>query len=103
MPISNIPDLDEPVFAEPWQAQVFALTIALHRGGAFTWSEWAAALGDRLRTADGEDHHAAWLNALERLLIDKRLADAASLAALKVAWSDAYRRTPHGSAVALET
>jgi len=101
MTISNIPDLDEAVFAEPWQAQVFALTIALHRGGAFTWTEWSATLGDRVKQADGEAYYAAWLNALEGLLVDKGLADGETLDVLKAAWADAYRHTPHGMAVEL--
>jgi nitrile hydratase accessory protein len=101
MPISNFPDLDEPTFAEPWQARVFALTIALHQGGAFTWGEWAAALGRRVKEAEGEAYHAAWLNALEGLLAAKGLADTEVLGALKSAWADAYRRTPHGRPVEL--
>ncbi len=32
----------EPVFAEPWHAQVFAVTVALNEAGRFAWSEWAA-------------------------------------------------------------
>ena len=101
MPISNILDLDEPVFAEPWQAQLFALTIALHQDGAFTWTEWSAALGARLRQDDGEAYFAAWLTALETLLADKGLAEGVALGALKAAWADAYRHTPHGMAVEL--
>ena len=37
-------DDDGPVFAEPWQAQAFALTVKLSETGHFTWKEWAAAL-----------------------------------------------------------
>ena len=32
-----------PVFAEPWQAQAFALAVRLSAQGHFTWKEWAAA------------------------------------------------------------
>lgn len=32
------------VFAEPWQAHAFAMTLQLHEKGVFTWPEWAAAL-----------------------------------------------------------
>jgi len=39
-------DEDGPVFAEPWQAQAFALALQLHEQGAFTWTEWAAALSE---------------------------------------------------------
>src|SRR6516165_2945133 len=38
-----------PVFAEPWEAQAFALTVKLSEQGHFTWSEWARALGDGQR------------------------------------------------------
>ena len=102
MPISTAPDLDEPVFAEPWQAQAFALTIALHQRGVFTWSEWASALEERLNAAEGEAYYAAWLNALERLLAAKGLADRDALGALKIAWADAYRHAPHGTPVELK-
>ena len=44
-----------PVFAEPWQAQAFALVVRLHAEGAFTWTEWAAALSDALAGVPGDD------------------------------------------------
>ena len=40
-----------PVFAEPWQAQVFALAVQLSAAGHFTWTEWATALGAQLQAA----------------------------------------------------
>jgi len=43
------------VFAEPWQAQAFALTLKLHENGAFTWTEWAEALSAELATDPGDD------------------------------------------------
>ena len=42
---------DQPVFAEPWQAQAFALAVTLSKLGHFTWKEWAAALAEELRLA----------------------------------------------------
>ena len=39
-------DDDGPVFREPWEAQAFALAVALHERGVFTWPEWAQALGN---------------------------------------------------------
>ena len=30
-------DAEEPVFAEPWQAQAFALAVKLSEQGHFTW------------------------------------------------------------------
>src|SRR4029077_20102148 len=42
-------DEGEPVFAEPWQAQAFALAVKLSEQGDFTWQEWAAALTSELK------------------------------------------------------
>jgi nitrile hydratase accessory protein len=101
-------DESGPVFAEPWQAQAFALTIRLHEAGCFTWPEWADALGAVLREAnargepdDGSHYYDHWLIALERLVATKHLLDAAALAGRKAAWADAYRTTPHGQPVVL--
>lgn len=98
-------DAEGPVFAEPWQAQAFALTLQLHEQGAFTWTEWAQALSARLQAAgaddDGARYYDHWLAALEDLAQAKRLADAAALAERKDAWAAAYARTPHGRPVEL--
>jgi nitrile hydratase accessory protein len=113
----NIADLpriprDEggPVFAEPWQAQAFALAVKLSEQGHFTWKEWAATLAAELRAAedrgepdDGTHYYEHWLAALERLVADKHLADSAALLERKEAWADAYRHTPHGQPVILRT
>ena len=42
---------DEPVFREPWEAHAFAMTLALHQRGLFTWPEWAAALSAQIAKA----------------------------------------------------
>jgi len=94
-----------PVFAEPWQAQAFALAVRLSEQGYFTWKEWAAALADELKASppdDGSHYYEHWLKALERLVASKGLADPAAMAARKEAWADAYRRTPHGKPVELK-
>jgi nitrile hydratase accessory protein len=101
-------DANGPVFAEPWQAQAFALAIKLSEQGHFTWKEWAAALANELKTAtsrgepdDGSHYYDHWLAALERLATVKSLVDSAALATRKEAWADAYRTTPHGVPVKL--
>jgi len=103
-------DESGPVFAEPWQATAFALAVRLSAEGHFTWKEWAATLADELKLAaergepDGGSHYYHyWLAALERLVVEKRLSDAASLLARKEAWADAYRHTPHGKPIELES
>ena len=99
-----------PVFAEPWQAQAFALAVRLSEQGHFTWKEWAAALGAELKAAaargepdDGTYYYHHWLAALERLVAEKGLASPAALRARKNAWAEAYRATPHGQPVELNT
>ena len=97
-----------PVFAEPWQAQAFALAVKLSEQGHFTWKEWAAALAHELQAAanrgepdDGSRYYEHWLAALERLVTAKGLADPTALVARKEAWTEAYRNTPHGRPVEL--
>jgi len=97
-----------PVFAEPWQAQAFAIAVKLSEQGHFTWKEWAAALAEELKAAadrgepdDGTHYYEHWMAILERLVTAKGLSDAAALAARKEAWADAYRHTPHGKPIVL--
>ena len=97
-------DAGGPVFAEPWQAQAFALAVRLNAEGVFAWSEWAAALARQLAADpddDGSRYYHHWVAALEALVADHGLLTAPDLAARKAAWADAYRRTPHGTPVAL--
>jgi nitrile hydratase accessory protein len=42
-------DTGGPVFAEPWEAQAFALPVKLSEQGHFTWKEWASTLADELK------------------------------------------------------
>src|SRR5271165_3201449 len=90
------PPRDEggPVFAEPWQAQAFAMAVRLSAEGHFTWKEWAAALAAELQAAadggepdDGSHYYHHWLAALEKLVIAKQLTDSAALLARKEAWA----------------
>jgi nitrile hydratase beta subunit/nitrile hydratase accessory protein len=97
-----------PVFAEPWQAQAFALAVRLSAEGYFTWKEWSSALAEELKSAqdrgepdDGTRYYVHWLAALERLVTARGLLDTAALLARKEAWADAYRHTPHGKPVVL--
>jgi len=96
------------VFAEPWQAQAFALAVKLSEEGHFTCKEWAAALADELKAAadrgepdDGSRYYEHWLTALERLITAKGLSNPAAMHERKQAWADAYRHTPHGKPVEL--
>ena len=101
-------DDDGPVFREPWEAQAFAMTLALNARGLFTWSEWAAALGEEIRRAQaagdpdlGTTYYRHWLAALERLVAEKGVAGPATLARYRDAWDRAADRTPHGTPIEL--
>jgi nitrile hydratase accessory protein len=96
---------DGPVFAEPWQARAFAMTVRLHERGWFDWSEWAAALGDEITGAgptDRTDYWLHWQAALERLATAKDLVGPAELVDRREAWGRAARATPHGQPITLD-
>ena len=97
------------MFREPWEAQAFAMTLALYRRGLFTWPEWAAALGAEIKRAQasGRPRYAAtpitgtgsprsngWL--------PRRASPTpADLSRYRDAWDRAADRTPHGTPIEL--
>jgi len=92
---------DEPrVFAEPWQAQAFAIVLKLHEQGLFTWREWADALAAEIKEGSGE-YYEHWLSALEKLVERKELMSRKEREARIDAWDRAARATPHGQPVEL--
>jgi nitrile hydratase accessory protein len=97
-------DAEGPVFAEPWQAQAFALAVQLNAEGAFTGTEWAQALSRELArdpTDDGSRYYEHWVAALEALAAGRGLAAPSEMAERKAEWAEAYRRTPHGAPIEL--
>ncbi|MEM9013308.1 MAG: nitrile hydratase accessory protein [Pseudomonadota bacterium] len=100
----SAPEPEAP-FAEPWQAEAFALTVHLHAAGHFSWPDWSAALGAE-RARPGPDdpgrYWRDWLAALEGLLRARGLAGEDALSPLRAAWAEAYATTPHGEPVTPE-
>ena len=101
----SLPDANERVFAErvfdePWQATAFAMTVALHERGLFSWSEWAEALGEEVKRGDA--YYGAWLRALENLLAAKGAAPTQEVDRFAAAWERAAHATPHGHPIVLE-
>ena len=88
---------DERVFAEPWEAQAFALVVSLNERGVFTWTEWSEAVA----AAPEEGYYERWLATLERLLHERGVADEATLARYRHAWAHAAECTPHGTPIEL--
>jgi nitrile hydratase accessory protein len=107
--IPGIPqDAQGPVFREPWEAQAFAMTLALHTAGLFAWTEWAATLGAEIKRAQaagdpdtGETYYHHWLAALERIAAEKGVTTRETLAQHYRAWEHAADRTRHGAAIEL--
>lgn len=98
----------DPVFNEPWEAQLFSLVSALRDKQLISADEWAGALGKAIKQAQsagdpdlGDTYYQHCLCALEQLLIAKELADHSELQGLVSAWRAAYQATPHGQPVSL--
>ena len=110
IPVPGIPrDAAGPVFREPWEAQAFAMALALHERGLFTWPQWAATLADEIKRAQaagdpdtGETYYRHWLATLERLVAEKGVASSDTLHRYRDAWDHAADRTPHGSPIELK-
>jgi nitrile hydratase accessory protein len=102
-------DAEGPTFREPWEAQAFAMALALHERGVFTWPEWAARLSQEIKRAQaagdpdlGDTYYRHWLATLEGLLAEKAVTDVATIRRYAHAWQHAAERTPHGTPIVLE-
>ena len=98
-----------PVFREPWEAQAFAMTLALYERGVFTWNEWARALAAEIAAAQeagdadlGNTYYRHWLAALESLIAVKGVSTSAELAQYRSGWLHAAERTAHGAPIELQ-
>lgn len=97
-----------PVFAEAWEAEIFAATVALADAGCFSWAEWtqmlSAAIHDAQAKGDsdvGDSYYHHWLAALEQLCHAKGFVEPADVEARAAQWRRAYLNTPHGRPVEL--
>jgi nitrile hydratase accessory protein len=101
-------DDDGPLFREPWEAQVFAMMLALQERGLFTATEWSDALGAEIKRAQaagdpdtGETYYHHWMAALEKLIAQKGVTNSEILQRYRDAWDHAADRTPHGQPIEL--
>jgi nitrile hydratase accessory protein len=70
---------DDAAFAEPWEAKAFAIVVKLTEAGHFTWSEWVAYFSKEVAAATAAEqagerpktYYEQWLDAAERIMIDK--------------------------------
>jgi hypothetical protein len=95
----------DQAFTEPWQAEAFALAVALQDAGRLTRGAWATSLGAALASGADPDapdaYHHAVVCALEACLLAMGEFDSATLSSRREAWAQAYERTPHGQPVRL--
>ena len=96
----------EPVFEQPWHAQVFALTVAMNEAGQIEWPVWAARFSAVLKREGldrdldgGDDYFRAWLATLEAMLAEQGAASEPEVRTLRDAWEVAFLTTPHGQPV----
>jgi len=96
------------VFAEPWQAEAFALAVALNQKNAFDWHEWVEVFsgqsGEPLvgnEKAIEAAYYQRWLAALEAIAVGHGLVSTPEVDHRVEEWRRAYLRTPHGQPIEL--
>src|SRR5260370_41070546 len=80
-------------FAEPWEARAFAIIVTLAQSGYFKWSEWvecfsrevAAATAVEAAGGSPKTYYEQWLDAAERLMVDKGVTSKEQLLAKRFA------------------
>jgi len=99
----------EPVFDEPWQAQVLAMVDSLITSGVIEATAWSDTLGNELKKAqrlDASDdittYYKAVLQALEQLLDRYTDISRTEVSNKRDAWEQAYLATPHGQPVKIK-
>ena len=122
MDITALPGLPDdgsgPVFASPWQAQIFSLVVGLHEAGCFSWNEWTEALSGEIaedptggaggvktqeETDPSDSYYRFWVSALEQILARKTILDSDEIQKRVAEWREAYLNTPHGAPVTLSS
>ena len=101
-------DESGPIFNAPWEAQAFALVLALHKAGQFSWSEWTKYLSEEIKLAQktgdlefGNTYYQYWLRALEKIILAKALTTNTDIMHKTEQWRLAYLNTPHGHPIDL--
>lgn len=91
----------EAPFTQPWQAQLFAFTVALNDAEVFTWKEWTAVFGPKVQHVAADSYWDIWADALIELLETLHILSRQELADLTWRWQASARATPHGQPIHL--
>ena len=101
-------DEQQQVFAEPWEAHVFAIAVKLSEKGLLKWSEWSDALAEEIKEAKdqgqpdfGNTYYQFWFSALETILLKKNILKKSDIKSRMEQGRRAYLSTPHGNPVKL--
>jgi nitrile hydratase accessory protein len=101
-------DETDPTFDAPWQAQAFALVVRLSETGHFGWNEWVRVFSrevarspSRAGESENDTYYRQWLDALERINVERGLLAPGDVQERASAWRAAYVNTPHGQPVEL--
>ncbi|WP_030616885.1 SH3-like domain-containing protein [Streptomyces sclerotialus] len=67
-------EADEPPFHADWEARVYALNMALVRGGVYTLDEFRDAV-ERMAPAEylAASYYERWLHAIETLVAERKV------------------------------
>jgi nitrile hydratase accessory protein len=103
-PVSGVPlDHEGPVFSAPWEAEAFALAIALHERKIFSWPDFADELSKNIAAdpSGNVPYYEHWLTAVETLVVKNKITTEPELDDRIEAWHEAAEATPHGKPILL--
>ncbi len=87
----------ELVFEAPWQGRAFGLALALVRCLGRPWSAFQKHLIDEIATRPDAPYYECWVGALERLVLEHRVASAEEVERAREAVLRADPADPHGA------
>jgi nitrile hydratase accessory protein len=102
-------DNEGNAFRDVWEAQAFAMGNLLIKSGFISQKEWVDIFSKEILAAQaqgdpdrGDTYYNHWMNALERIAIERGVVDKATLTEQQDLWAVAIRNTPHGVALSLD-
>jgi nitrile hydratase accessory protein len=102
-------DSEENPFRNAWEAEAFAMGNLLIKNGFMTVHEWVEVFSQEIRAAQakgdpdrGDTYYSHWMNALERIFVERGVVDSGSLRERQRLWGLARKNTPHGVALSLD-
>ena len=102
-------DGEENPFRNAWEAEAFAMGNLLIKNGFMTVGEWVQVFSEEIRAAQshgdpdrGDTYYSHWMNALERIFVERGMIDRDGLRKQQALWGLARKNTPHGVALSLE-